>query len=90
MTWNGTTWSPSAAAPAFGTNYPSGLSCAATSFCVAADPAGEVSTWNGTAWSTPVSVVPTGYNPYGLDVSCATSGACAATGQGIALIGKLS
>jgi hypothetical protein len=52
--WNGTSWA--FAPPAFA--EPSKLSCASSSFCVAAGLDGMVQIWSQGTWSSPVSIDP--------------------------------
>jgi hypothetical protein len=87
-TWNGSTWSPIAAAPAPAGSTLSALTavdCTAPGFCVAAGvflktPTGRarglIETWNGTKWTlaSPQPLVDLTFE--GTDVSCATRSAC--------------
>ena len=86
--WNGRSWSQPQDVDTAG--QLDAVSCASTSFCVAADTVGNILAWNGSSWSVPQPVDPSnGTGGVGSNeltsVSCAGTTFCAAvdsSGQG--------
>jgi len=81
--WDGSTWSQSAAIPSF--TFVTSVSCRSASFCEAtgagASATQQAAEWNGTAWS--LQSTPTPADGDGIDlqaVSCLTVNSCTAVG----------
>jgi hypothetical protein len=84
-TWDGSTWSQSAAIP--GSPFPTlgGVSCVSASFCEAigaGNAAQEAAEWNGTAWLPQATPLPADGNANDLRaVSCVAADDCTAVGD---------
>jgi hypothetical protein len=83
-TWNGSTWSQSAAIPVF--TFVTSVSCVSASFCEAIGTGSptdqEAAAWNGSAWSVQATPLPADGNDIGLKgVSCVAANACTAVGS---------
>ncbi|MCL6104945.1 MAG: IPT/TIG domain-containing protein [Actinobacteria bacterium] len=84
VVFNGSTWSAKTTIPV----TPNSISCASSSFCVAAanDGQGDVSIYNGSSWSpaTPIDPPPSGYAVLNTltSVSCPSSSFCVAVDVG--------
>ncbi|HEX6518949.1 MAG TPA: hypothetical protein VF070_02895 [Streptosporangiaceae bacterium] len=81
--WNGSTWSQSAAIPSL--TFVTSVSCVSASFCEAigtgSSAAQEAAVWNGTAWSLQATPLPADGNDIGLRaVSCVAADSCTAVG----------
>jgi hypothetical protein len=72
----GQAWStPQAIDPAGGLDA---IGCPTSTFCMASDAHGSVTSWNGTSWSMPRQVIPapTGYTGLGTSLSCPSAQFC--------------
>lgn len=78
LMWNGTSWTLQTR-PGASDVDPQVVSCASTSFCLAADAYGHVDTWDGTSWSAGPAV--TGLTYVG-SISCLSATFCEAVGAG--------
>ncbi|HUN34848.1 MAG TPA: hypothetical protein VMU95_22830 [Trebonia sp.] len=76
LMWNGTSWTLQTR-PGASDVDPQELSCASTTFCLAADPYGHTDTWDGTAWTAGPTV--TGLTYVG-SISCQSATFCEAVG----------
>lgn len=78
LMWNGTSWTLQTR-PGASDVDPQTVSCASTSFCLAADAFGHVDTWDGTSWSAGAAVA--GLTDVS-SVSCLSATFCEAVGAG--------
>lgn len=75
--FNGSSWSTPASIDANSFDgYADPISCAASTFCVAVDEAGDALEYNGSTWTTPTPIDPSG-GGFG-SVSCPTTSFCMA------------
>jgi hypothetical protein len=75
--WNGTSWTAQTRLGAADVELGQ-VTCASTSFCMAAAPSGGMETWDGTSWSAGPAV--TGLTYIG-SISCVSATACEAVGE---------
>lgn len=82
--WDGTTWTSQDLGPATTGAAPSGVSCPAAGYCVAAGSTATgpvVLAWDGTAWHKQPVPLPSGAEGVVFNaVSCASPASCVATG----------
>jgi hypothetical protein len=78
LMWNGTSWAIQTR-PGASDVDPQVVSCASSSFCMAADAEGNVDTWDGSVWSAGTDV--TGLTYVGA-ISCLSATFCEAVGSG--------
>jgi hypothetical protein len=81
--WDGSTWSQSAAIPGF--TFATSVSCVSASFCeatgISSSSTQEAAAWNGAAWSLQTTPLPADGNGIDLHaVSCVTADDCTAVG----------